>query len=68
MMHKQESLPKNVCEVVSNYCTSAPQSVLAGYGKQGHKIVSVVMAKNQYGAKPCICSSRWINRRSKWEI
>lgn len=51
MMHKQKSFPKNVCEVVSNYCTSTLQSVLAGYGKQGYKIVSVVMAKNQYGVE-----------------
>lgn len=51
MMYKQKSLPKNVCEAVSNYCTSTLQSVLAGYGKQGYKIVSVVMAKNQYGVE-----------------
>lgn len=49
MMHKQKSLPKNVCEVVSNYCTSALSKTLEGYGAAGYKIVSVVMAKNQYG-------------------
>lgn len=50
-MHKQKNLPKNVCEVVSNYCTSALRETLEGYGAAGYRIVNVVVAKNQYGVE-----------------
>ena len=50
-MRKQKNLQKNVCEVISNYCTGALSKTLKEYGAAGYKIVSVVMAKNQYGVE-----------------
>lgn len=43
--------PKNVCEVVSDYCSSTLSATLEGYGDDGYRLVSTVMAKNRYGVE-----------------
>lgn len=39
---------KNTVAYISNYCTHALEETLINYGNAGYKLVSTLMADNQY--------------------